>query len=123
MDRILQYILIACSLGFCIFILRKTHKKNLSYKNSLLWLAFGVITMLCAIFPNIVVGISNFLHIAEPTNALFLIYIFLMIVVAFYITMIISKLSEKVTTLVQANALLHKKIDKLEEEIKNGRNN
>ena len=123
MDRILQYILVACSLGFCIFILRKTHKKNLSYKISLLWLTFGVITMLCAIFPGIVIGISGILHIAEPTNALFLIYIFLMIVVSFYITTTVSKLSEKVTTLVQTNALLQKKIDEMKKEIDDGGNN
>lgn len=122
MDKVLQYILIICSFVFCLFILKKTNKKNLSYKNSLLWLAFGLITLLCAIFPNIVISISNLLHIAEPTNALFLIYIFLVIVVSFYITTTVSKLSEKVTVLIQKNALLEKEIERLKADIKSSDN-
>ena len=78
--------------------------------------------MLCAIFPNIVISISNLLHIAEPTNALFLIYIFLVIVVSFYITTTVSKLSEKVTVLIQKNALLEKEIERLKADIKSSDN-
>ena len=81
MDRGLQIILILATFLFCIFILTVTQKKKLSYRYTLLWLCFGVITLLCAIFPNIVIGISKLLHIAEPTNALFLIYLFLIIVI------------------------------------------
>lgn len=69
MNKILQYILIGVTLLFCIFILSVTRKKKLSYKYTLLWLLFGIITLLCAIFPNIVKGISKLLYISEPTNA------------------------------------------------------
>ena len=95
MDRGLQIILILATFLFCIFILTVTQKKKLSYRYTLLWLCFGVITLLCAIFPNIVIGISKLLHIAEPTNALFLIYLFLIIVIIFYISLAFSKLFEK----------------------------
>ena len=43
-----------------------------------------------------IVGISKIIHVAEPTNALFLIYIFLMIVIIFYISLAFSKLFEKI---------------------------
>ena len=118
MDRGLQIILILATFLFCIFILTVTQKKKLSYRYTLLWLCFGVITLLCAVFPNIVIGISRLLHIAEPTNALFLIYLFLIIVIIFYISLAFSKLFEKVTTLIQENAILSAKVEKLEKKIK-----
>lgn len=125
MNNILQLILIIATFLFCIFILAVTHKKKLSFKYTLLWLFFGVITLLCAIFPSIVVGVSRIIHIAEPTNALFLIYIFLIIVIIFYISLAFSKLFEKVTTLIQENAILAAKVEKLEKkkEKENDKNN
>lgn len=118
MNPILQFILIGVTLLFCIFILVVTQKKKLSYKYTLLWLFFGVITLACAIFPNIVSGISKLIHVAEPTNALFLIYIALIIIIIFYISLAFSKLFEKVTTLIQENAILASRIEKLERENK-----
>lgn len=118
MNQMLQFILIGVTLLFCIFILVVTQKKKLSYKYTLVWLLFGLITLLCAIFPDIVIGISKIIHVAEPTNALFLIYIFLIIVIIFYISMAFSKLFEKVTTLIQENAILAAKVEKLEKKDK-----
>lgn len=122
MNKILQYILIFATFIFCFFILRVTQKKKLSYKYTLLWLSFGIITLLCAIFPMIVIKISSIIHIAEPTNALFLIYIFLIIIIIFYISLGFSKIQEKVTTLIQENAILSKKVNDLEKKIEENRN-
>ena len=118
MNTTLQIILIISTILFCIFILVVTRKKKLSFKYTLLWLIFGVITLLLAIAPAIVINFSNLIHIAEPTNALFLIYIFLIIVIIFYISIAFSKLFEKVTKLIQENAILRYKIENLEEELK-----
>lgn len=123
MNQILQYILIIVTFLFCIFILVVTQKKKLSYKYTLLWLFFGIITLLCAIFPCIVIEISKIIHIAEPTNALFLIYIFLIIIIIFYISLGFSKLFEKVTTLIQENAILSKRVDDLEKKIEENKKN
>lgn len=118
MNNILQAILIVATLLFCIFILVVTHKKKLSYRYTLLWLFFGIVTLMCAVFPDIVKGIAQIIHIAEPTNALFLIYIFLIIIIIFYVSLAFSKLFERVTTLVQENAILDSRVRKLEQIIK-----
>lgn len=123
MNTVLQIILIAATTLFCVFILYVTQKKKLSYKYTLLWLTFGVITLLCAIFPGIVTTISKIIHIAEPTNALFLIYIFFIIIIIFYISLAFTKMLEKLTTLIQANAILQAKVEKLEKEIKENKTN
>lgn len=123
MNTNLQVILIISTVLFCLFILSVTYKKKLSYKYTLLWLSFGLITLLCAIFPNIVSQFSKLMHIKEPTNALFLIYIFLIIVIIFYVSVAFSKLYEKVTKLIQENAILSYKLDMLEKAEKEKRNN
>ncbi len=117
MNIVLQLTLIIATILFCIFILAVTRKKKLAYKYTLLWLSFGAITLLCAIFPEITKWISSVIHIAEPTNAIFLVYIFLLIVIIFYISIAFSKLHEKVTALVQDNAMLARRIEKLEKQM------
>ncbi len=116
MNAVLQMILIISSVLFCIFILYVTHKKKLSYKYTLLWLAFGCLTLLFALFPNIITSIAKSIHIFEPTNALFLIYIFFIIVIIFYISLGFSKNQEKITILIQENAILQSRIERLEKQ-------
>ncbi len=122
MNKVLQIILIVSTGIFCLFILTVTRKKKLSYKYTLVWLFFGIVTLLCAIFPSIIKGFAKLVHIAEPTNALFLIYIFLIIVIIFYISIAFSKMNEKLTSLIQKNAILEYKISKNEKEKKSENN-
>ena len=119
MNTILQLILITITAIFCLFILAVTRKKKLSYKYTLLWLLFGVVTLLCAIFPSIVTNLAGLLHIKEPTNALFLIYIFFMIILIFYISIALSKMNEKLTKLIQRSAILEYEITKEREKQNN----
>lgn len=121
MNKILQIILIISTCMFCLFILSVTRKKKLSYKYTLLWLLFGIITLICAVFPSLVANFANLIHIIEPANALFLIYIFLLIVIIFYMSCALSKMHEKITKLIQENAILNYKLEKISKE--KGENN
>lgn len=123
MNQVLQLILIAVTFVFCICILSVTRKKKLSYKFTLIWLAFGGITLLIAIFPILAKELSKILFIAETVNTIYLIYIFLLILIVFYISLIFSKLFEKVTTLIQENAILNDRIEKLEQKENKNENN
>ena len=116
MNSILQIILIVVTLFFGIFVISVTHKKKLSFKYTLLWLSFCFMTLVCAVFPKIVIKFTNLLHIETPVNAIFLMYIFLIIVIIFYISIGFSKCIERITTLAQENALLEKRIRDLEKK-------
>lgn len=111
MDRTLQILLIIATILFTIFIIVKTSRKKLNYKLTLLWLCFGLFIIILAIFPQTIMEISKILHIETPVNALFLIFIFLLIVVVFYLSAEVSKMQNKITTLVQENSLIKKKIE------------
>lgn len=116
MDKILQIILIIGSVIFTGFIILKTSKNKLNYKLTILWLFFSVFIVGLAIFPQIIIWLSQTIHIETPVNALFLIFIFLLIIVLFYISVEISKMQNKITILIQEKALLNKKLEEKEEE-------
>lgn len=118
MNSILQIILIVFSILFLLFILSVTRQNKLSYKYTLLWLLFSILTILFAVFPQIIVSFSKLIHIKEPTNALFLVYIFLLLIIVFYISVVFTKIFMKATVLVQENAMLEKRVSELEEKMR-----
>jgi len=110
MDKTLQYILIVSTILFAIFIIYKTGKKKLNYRLTILWLCFSLFIVCLAIFPQIIMLLAKILHIETAVNALYLMFIFLLIIVLFYVSIEISKLQNKIIVLIQENALLNKKI-------------
>lgn len=114
MDYILQMILIVFAILFSIFILVVTKKKQLSYRYTLLWLFFSFLVIVVSIFPKIITCISKLIHIKTPVNTLFLMVQIGLIVIIFFMTIGYSKHSEKITRLIQDNALLEKRIRELE---------
>ena len=116
MDRILQIILIISTILFAIFIIVKTSKKKMNYKLTILWLCFSLMIIILAIFPQIITWIAKTIHIETPVNALFLMFIFLLIVIVFYLSAEISKLQTKMTILIQENALLNRKMEEKSKE-------
>lgn len=116
MDFILQLILIILAVIFVGFILTVTQKKQLSYRYTLLWLFFSFVIVLIALFPQIIMIIAQWFHIETPANALFLMAIGANILIIFFMTIGYSKHSEKITRLVQTNALLEKRLREIEEK-------
>lgn len=70
--------------------------------------------LLLAIFPEILDFIAQLIGIYEPTNALFAIISFCTIIILMSLTAIVSKLNERLKRLVQAVALLEKRLRELE---------
>ena len=114
MDLILQIILIVLALIFVAFILTVTKRKQLSYRYTLLWLFFSLVIVIIALFPQIIMFISNLVHIETPANTIFLMAIGALIIIIFFMTIGYTKHSEKITRLVQANAILEKRLRDIE---------
>ncbi len=117
MDLTLQIILIVITIVFVFFIITVTKKKQLSYRFTMLWLFMSLCLLTIAIFPGLISTLAKIVHIEVPANALFVLLIGANIVIIFLITMGYSKHSEKITKLVQTNALLEKRIEELERNI------
>ena len=114
MNSILQ-IAILCAIvvyfGLLVFFLKK---RTLHLKYTLLWLLSGILMLLLTLFPSLLEGLASFLGVYAPTNALFAIIIFCLIIILVSITAIVSKLNDRVKRLTQSQALLEKRIRELE---------
>lgn len=106
--------LIAVALYF-IIVLFLLKKRSLNLKYTLLWLLSGGIMLLLAVFPQILNMFANIVGIYEPTNALFSIICFCIIIILMSLTAIVSKLNEKSKKVIQKMALLEKRVRELEE--------
>jgi hypothetical protein len=101
-------------LGIIIFFIRK---ETLSLKYSLLWLFATLVMLIVSIFPGILRYFADIFGFALSSNALFSLLFGFVIVILLSLTSIVSKQTEKIKTLVQANALLEKRVRELEKNI------
>jgi hypothetical protein len=78
----------------------------------------AIITLVLAIFPQIAVKIAWILHIETPSNAVFLVFISLLLIIVFYLNINITNLYKKFTILSQENAIIANKLDSMQMQFK-----
>jgi len=106
--RIIMLIIIAALLVFFITMLRK-QKLNLKY--CLVWVVALLGTAVFCIFPGLLDSVSGFLGIAVPVFALFLICIAFLACICISLTIVVSRLSDRLRKLSQNIAILEYKTE------------
>lgn len=99
----------------CIVYLLK--KKSLNIKYTLLWLFSGFIMVLVVIFPWTFLDILKTMGIVDPTNGLFALVEFGLLIILVSITSIVSKLNERLRSLIQQCSIYEKRIRRLERQL------
>ena len=92
------------------------NKMNIHY--SMIWIVWGFGTIIVALFPQIIVWLTNLLHIQVVSSTVFLIYIFLLYCLTFYVYFKISRHNEDIVNINYELASLKKKINDLEKKKK-----
>ncbi|WNX84089.1 DUF2304 domain-containing protein [Agathobaculum sp. NTUH-O15-33] len=105
--------LIAIMIYFAL-LLHLLKKKSLNLKYTLLWILSGILMLLLGIFPQFINWFAGLVGIYEPTNALFAIIFFCIIIILMSLTSIVSKMNEKIKRIIQTIALLEKRVRELE---------
>lgn len=100
-----RIILILASVGTATFIIKKIRQSRLQIEYTVFWLVFAVMIVLLSVFPEVAIYGASLLGIYDPTNFIFLIIIFLMIVKMFFMTIEISNLEYRLKELVQKTAI------------------
>ena len=95
---------------FILLILHTIRKKMLLLKYSLLWLAASLFMVICLIFPRILNLICTFLGIELVSNLVFLIGFFILLVLTFALTIIVSEQKKKIVLLVEEVAIIKKEL-------------
>jgi hypothetical protein len=105
----LQIILVVFTLVILSFFINMLRKRKLELKYSLLWLvAIGAVLAL-SIWPKIIDIMAGFLGVADPMNALFFICIVFLVGICISLTVVVSRLSKRIRTVVQSVAIIEYK--------------
>ena len=97
----LRIVLLATSILILLYILLKIRRSVLNIPDSIFWIVFAVLLLIFSIFPKIAYFFAGLLGIESPLNFLILIFIALILLKLFLITIRQSDLDEKMKKLAQ----------------------
>lgn len=109
-----QIILIITMILNLIITIYYIRKMEMRVKYALIWIFISLFMLTISVFPKIFTAISNFLNIYNDANALFMLAIIFLYVLSFNFSIILSRNSKKIKTLIQHIALLNDRVDDLE---------
>lgn len=115
----LKEVLIVAMILFFIIVLHLLKNKRLALKYTLLWLLTGVVLLLLAIFPQLLVWFAELVGVQSGMNMLYIVLIAFILMIIMSLTSIVSGQTDRIRKLAEANALLEERIRGLENECRN----
>lgn len=100
---------------FCLFALLR--KKRLELRYTLLWLFAGVVMALILAMPQAFEQAMHCIGVAEMTNGVFAVALFLLLIIFIAMTSVMSKMNAGIRTLTQKIAQYEKRIRELEKAL------
>lgn len=113
----LQHLLIIGSFVLFGMIIWLIKNKKIEIKYSIIWLAFSVTMIAFALCRYLVLVLSDITGVVNPVNFIFLTQIIFILLILLSVTAVISGFSHKIKRLAQTNALLEKRVRRLEEKL------
>jgi hypothetical protein len=111
--QVTQYIAIAASIGLFIYITYLVRNKRIKEEYSLLWLFFSVVFIFFSVWRNGLEDFARLIGIAYPPAALFIILLLAIFLILIEFSRIISRLTDRNTTLAQELGILKMEVEKL----------
>lgn len=118
MSEVLQLSLLLGSIAVLIFVIKNVIKNKINIRYAIIWILWGISMVIISAFPSIMYSLASFIGIETPSNAVFLIMMFLLYCLTFYIYFIISRHNEDIINLDYEIAVLKKKVEELENKNK-----
>ena len=88
-------------------------RRQLREKYAVMWLLVGVALLVIAIFPGLLLSMTNLLGVEVPANLLFSIAIALLIGVALHLSWELSRAEDEIRKLAEESAILRSDVDQL----------
>ena len=128
MSPVFQGLLILGAILMTYFILKRIRQSKLQIEYAIFWIIFSGILLIFSIFPFLVALLTRLLGMELPVNFIFLLFILILILKAFFQTIETSALENKVRNLTQRLAIeekdrqeelseMKKKIEELEKKL------
>jgi len=118
MSHTLQILLLLVVIVFFFIVISLLKKKKLALRYTLLWLGLGVILLILVLFPGVLTWFSGLMGFESSMNALYVLLIGGLVILALYLTSLASDQSDRIKRLVQELAMLEKRVRELEEREK-----
>ena len=89
----------------------------LMVRYSIIWLISAGVLLVFAVFPYVVLVLTDLLGMAVPVNVVFLLVIAFILLLLLSLSSIVSGFAEKIKRLAQENALLEERVRRLEAQL------
>ena len=128
MSAVFQVLLILGAVLMTYFIMKKIRQSKLQIEYAIFWIIFSGILLIFSVFPFLVAMMTRAIGMELPVNFIFLFFILILILKAFFQTIETSALENKVRNLTQRLAIeekdrqeelasMKKKIEELEKKL------
>ncbi|WP_349426779.1 DUF2304 domain-containing protein [Microbacterium sp. LWS13-1.2] len=88
-------------------------RRRLREKYATLWLLIGIVILVLAIFPGLLLGLSNALGVAVPSNLIFALALVLLVGVALHLSWELSQAEDEVRRVAEDVAIVRTEVDEL----------
>lgn len=105
MTLMLRVVLIAASLLTLIFIVRRVRKSQMRIEDSVFWVCFAGVLLMVSIFPIIFDTLASLVGVYSTANFVFLLFIFILLIQSFRLSVRISQADTKIKELTQQLAI------------------
>ena len=105
MSVVLRVGLIVVSVLTLIFITRKVRNAQVRLEDSIFWFCVAGLLLILSIFPQIFFVVSDFAGIISPANLVFLVFIFILLILGFNLSVHLSQTDTKLKELTQQLAI------------------
>ena len=112
----LRVALIVLAVLILVLILRGLRKGSFEVLDTVFWLLLSLLLVIAAIVPQLVYVVTGWFGVESPANLVFLVGIMLLLMRVFQQDKQITLLRQKLTTLVQNEALSHGAHERSEDE-------
>lgn len=132
MSPVFQGLLIFGAVLMTYYILKRIRQSKLQIEYAIFWIIFSGVLLVFSIFPFLVALLTRMIGMELPVNFIFLLFILILILKAFFQTLETSALENKVRNLTQRLAIeekdrqeeiatMKKQIEELEKKISEGK--
>lgn len=101
----LRVVLVIVSLITLLFISRRIRSSKVKLEDSIFWVCFAAIIFLLSIFPQVFYWLSTLVGTYAPVNFVFLLFIFILLIQSFQLSMRVSQADTKIKELTQQLAI------------------
>jgi hypothetical protein len=103
--QFLQIILLAGCIATFFFLIRRIQRAHMQISDSIFWIGLSILLLILALIPDQVDALARMCGVADPTNFVFLIVIFLLLVKLFSVAVKMSRLETRLNSLIQHVAI------------------